>query len=205
MTDEAPKPEKDSNLVERRKRASRARLGDVADLYLQCVPVHKIATKFNTTVKSIYRDLNNIRKMWAKHALTGAKGIIASELAKLDRIEREAWEMHERQKNDEITDRREKGMTPKGPISKRSKTKQTPKANAAWLQVILDCMEKRAKLLKLYDPDQSHTGVMRAMILEVVVENPEQVQKIISYDQFREMAAQPVIDSTATVVDDGGE
>ena len=166
------------------------RLPRVTAQYLRCVPVFKIAAAEKVTPKAIYRDLAFARKVWERQAGANMQKHIAKELAKLDEIEREAWSCHEQQKNKLYSVRKTFDVKEGATASDVSKEilKKTPQVSATWMQVILNCMDRRAKLLRLDSDEHNHAGVMQATIIEVVVDTPEQVNQIISYNQFQALA-----------------
>lgn len=172
---------------EPQRRARLERLPRVTAQYLRCVPVYQIAQVEGVSTHTIYRDLKYARKVWMKSASANMHKHIAKELAKLDVIEREAWECHELQKKKQFSTRK---TTNESGETTNEIRKKSPMLAATWMQVILNCMERRAKLLKLDSDEHSHAGVMQATIVEVVVDTPEQVKQIISYKQFQALTDQ---------------
>lgn len=64
----------------------------VADLYLKNVPCGLIAEKLKVTPATVSKDLKELREEWQESALLDFNARMGQELAKLDKVEVEAWE-----------------------------------------------------------------------------------------------------------------
>lgn len=118
----------------------------VAKLSLEGFSTHAIASKMNVSQKTVWRDLEVIRKQWRERSVEILDEIKARELAKLDKIENAAWECFYRSIG--THEKRVAELRPGKQGGKFSKI-ETEELNGdpRWLTVILNCQERRAKIL----------------------------------------------------------
>ena len=118
----------------------------VARLSLEGLSTHKIAEKMNVSQRTVCRDLDVIRREWRERSVEMLDEVKARELAKLDRIEAEAWEAYWRtttNKEKRVVERR---PGPKGGDYTKIET-EGQAGDPRFLKIILDCQERRAKIL----------------------------------------------------------
>lgn len=129
----------------------------IADLYVQGWTQQAIAEQlssersYSLSRPQIGYDLAEIRQRWLDSMLQNFDQRKSEELAKLDRVEREAWKAWEQSKEYEslIT---EKGQTPKGSVNLRKKRKGA--GSTTYLNIILQCIQERSKICGFYAPKE---------------------------------------------------
>jgi hypothetical protein len=134
-----------------------ARRKRVADAYLSGRIQFEIAREEGVDHSTISRDLAAIRKDWRESALMDLDAKFDEELAKLDQVEREAWaawrestttlHTHSRE---EIIGGRDDGAT------RTTEKRQQRCGDPAFLQIILQCLDRRCKLLQLQPAQKPH-------------------------------------------------
>ncbi len=168
----------------------RERIEAVVKLYLKGKSVLDISKLRGVPRQAIYHDLRVARKIWRKRNDQAAESLIAEEVAKIDRMESELWEQWELSKQDATELTIERGADKK--IAKRSKKTKGQTAEARYLELALKCVDKRCRLLKIGEYATEETGAMVGMLVEVVVENPEEVAAIMNYRDY-ETLTQPSV------------
>lgn len=122
------------------------RRAEVARHYLQGEPQHAIADALGICLGQVGRDLSALQAQWIQSASSSFAERRAQELAKIDHMEREAWQAWERSK-------RERGVT-----SSAKTTGDTTRVTAAvrkedrvgdteFLKVVQWCISMRCELL----------------------------------------------------------
>lgn len=112
-------------------------------LYLQNYTLEEIATKTNSTVPAIRRDLSLLRKEWLRSNMLDLNEARARELAKIDRLEFTYWQSWQKSmgtRTETVT------RTPDGEV--REKVWQED-GNIAYLEGVRRCIDKRCDLLGL--------------------------------------------------------
>ena len=128
-------------------------------MYLRAEPQWKIAQHFGVHSGQICRDLQFIQKQWRESALFNLNEAKARELAKLDEIEREAWDAWRKSQKDAET--MEVTGTAQGGKSKPEKVKKITKGQAGdsrFLEIVLKCQNRRAEILGLDAPKKLEHG-----------------------------------------------
>lgn len=127
---------------------------ETARLYLQGVPQHEIAAKQGVTREQITYDLNVIRAEWVKNAQEGMTELVARELAKLDRIEAEAWAAWER--SCKSRERKRTKKTTGGESDRLEAQVETEERDGdpRWLEIVAKCVDQRCKLRGLNAPQK---------------------------------------------------
>lgn len=166
------------------------RVEKVAEYWLKGKGLRVISQLVGLSVAQVKRDVDHARKMWAESFETNVQALINKELARLDRIEAEAWRAWERsqakqiERVEEKTESVEHGTT----IKKGKRTKQ-PIGDAAMLAIPLKCVEMRLRFLEFITRDNGGSSddiVVEAV--EVIVKNREEAQGMLTYEQFRNIA-----------------
>ena len=144
-----------------KKLAVAQRRQEVASMYLRAEPQWKIAQHFGVHPGQITRDLRVIQKQWQEQTHLNLDEAKARELAKLDEIERQAWEAWVKSCKDAET--MEVTGTAQGGKSIPEKVRKTTKGQAGdsrFLAIILDCVNKRSEILGLDAPRKlEHGGI----------------------------------------------
>ena len=130
-------------------------------MYLRSEPQWKIAQHFGVHPGQISRDLRVIQKQWQEQTQLNLDEAKVRELAKLDEIERQAWDAWEKSRKDaetmEVT-----GMA-QGGRGKPDKVKKITKGQAGdsrFLAIVLECQKRRAEILGLDAPKKlEHGGI----------------------------------------------
>lgn len=130
----------------------------VSELYLKGRNLRQITDELNErpdveyqlSMSSIARDLNLVRDHWLSSMVRDFDQAKAVELAKLDNLEREAWFAWEWSKTEKKT-RTIKATGPRHGLQNVEKTEKTEESigDPRYMQVILQCIEKRVKILGL--------------------------------------------------------
>lgn len=129
----------------------------VATLYLRGMTQWEIARQFGVNQSTVSRDLEVLQAEWMKSAVTDLGEQKAKELARIDGLERVAWEAWERSCKDEETLHAEttKGRAGKdGPapdLTRTSKTVKGQAGNPRFLERVEWCIATRLKLFGLLD------------------------------------------------------
>ena len=130
-------PQKKLAILERRK--------NVAVRYLRGQTQWEIARAFEVTQKTISLDLKAIQAEWLAQAVLDRGEWTARELARIDEVERQAWNAWTKsQENTEILRDKRRGD--------KSETEKVSKGQAGdprFLEVVIKCVAKRCELLGL--------------------------------------------------------
>jgi hypothetical protein len=132
------------------------RRAKVAELYLRGVRQTQIAADLDVNQATISRDLAALRDEWLQSALVDLDQFKAKELAKIDELEREAWDAYRRSEGDFektvsnlVTD--EHGERKYNVRNFKFHAFGDPR----YLQQIAWCIDKRCKILGLDAPTRS--------------------------------------------------
>lgn len=142
-------------LLERRR--------NVARRYLRGELQWQIARAFEVDQSTISRDLEAIHDEWLRHALFDLTAIKARELARVNEAEREAWRGWQRSQRPA-----EKLTTNVGADGlKASHVREGQAGDPRFLQLILNCVERRCKILGV-DRQPDDPGALPARTIEIV-------------------------------------
>jgi hypothetical protein len=177
------------------------RLDAVRRLYFQKIPIYEIAERLKVTVRQAKKDLALIRRMELSVVKRESQKHLVQLLAGCDQVETEAWQQWQRSKEDMIvttTTRREVFKPSTGEVVElrdSSRQRKPQSGDPRYLQVINQVLERRARLLRLEEPEATSGNL--AATIEVVVESRDEVQRMMSFKEFaeaREHAMQRKID-----------
>jgi hypothetical protein len=126
----------------------------IASLRLRGLTFPEIAAEVNLSVSEAYREYKVVEQRWRVAAFDDLAELKARELARIDLIEQEAWRAYERSQEMSIETRQsfvqEDGRQELvGAMGKKTNRD----GDAKWLRVILECVDKRVRLLGLDSPD----------------------------------------------------
>lgn len=130
----------------------------ISELYLKGWQQKDIAKELGMTESTVSRDLENLRKDWIASAAMNFDDAKARELAKIDRMEREAWVAWELSKTPDANApdanmRGKKTVTQTGVEGKATEfqqTRETSPGDPQYMKVIQWCVEQRLKIMGGY-------------------------------------------------------
>lgn len=124
----------------------------VASMYLAGKTLMQIADVVGVNFSNVSRDLSAIRKAWLESAIIDFDNRKALELAKVDKMEAEAWEAWEKSKAEQVTTTGKKKSSTKGDsLEAGTKTEKHP-GDPRFLTIIGWCVDKRCEVLGLNAP-----------------------------------------------------
>lgn len=157
----------------------------VSQMYLRGITQHEIAEKLTAarrkitlpgdeftpvTVAMVASDIAAIREEWRALRLWNMDDLIARELARLDQVEREAWSAWEESRKEYKETVQNVRPDPHNDDRPRPVggmiTTRPGGGNDRFLNIVLECVEKRAKLLGLYAA-QKHDVTVSAQVVGV--------------------------------------
>ena len=167
----------------------------VARLYLQGQTQRQIAKVVGVSQTQVCFDLQAIREEWRKSALMNFTERQAQELAKLERLEAEAWDAWERSKAEQLQTYAETEQTlpadgepaaapvPRKPRTKRSKSSIRKTQSAGedrFMEVILKCVERRCKMLGIDAPSKVELsgGLKSEMSIDLTKATDEELDEL---------------------------
>lgn len=120
----------------------------VAEMYLTGKWQSEIGKELNCSQQQVSHDLQILRKLWQRSALTDIDKIKSKELAKIDRLENEAWKAWDASVGTKIRTIESEG-------DKGNETKTETKIDAGdprFLQSVQWCIAKRCEIFGLDAP-----------------------------------------------------
>ena len=143
------------DIIERRHR--------VAQRYLQGEQQFEIAASLGLHRSVISRDLKAIRALWLEQSIESYDAAKARELAKIDRVEQEAWTsffLSREPREVTITEQTEGGdmpdaqgqLVPRSPTRRASVRREGQVGQAVFLATIQKCIDQRVEILGLKPP-----------------------------------------------------
>lgn len=156
-----------------------ADLATIGSLHLQGLSQREIAQAIGLSQPQVGHEVREIQKRWAKKDFAELQTIRNQELMKLNELERVGWAAWRDSCRDKETRSQEK-VTSTQPESDEENVAATERlkanlraeqrdGNPDFLKLILTCMDRRSKILGLYDPKQMERAKTRPIeIVEVV-------------------------------------
>lgn len=193
---------KRSKLQRERDRAELARMA------LQQFTQHEIAEELHVSRSQVSYDLKQIRIQWQQRAASSMDSIMAEQLAKIDEVERQAWEAWFRslepfQRRSQWARADEDGQ----PVPTTAVVHTDPGAgDVRWMGVIQWCIEQRVRIYGGYARDKSPLNVTVNGLANINVgamdetELNEEIARLskIAMEQSHVLDHGGVIDVTAT-------
>lgn len=154
------------------------RLLKVAQYYLEGHNQHEIGRKVGVATQTVSRDLKEVRARWRNEMIRDFGEAVARELAKLDKIEAEAWLAWRRTiGKHKITTEEEADKIAGEAMLRGSKVSVKTESLAGdprFLEVALKCSAERRKLigldaperLELYGGNDEHRGDIRSSLYQ---------------------------------------
>lgn len=137
----------------------------VAKLYCQCKTLLEISEEIGASVVSVSKDLKAIREFWLSHIAQSFDERMADILGRIDHVEAEAWLGWQRsckdaeilktttEKGIRISPAKAKGKPPTSklvPVKENlEKVVKGQAGDPRFLSVIMDCIDRRSKILKV--------------------------------------------------------
>jgi len=119
----------------------------IAEKYLQGWTQQKIADHLEIPQQCVSDELKTIRKRWLESSIRDFDEAKSRELARIDLLEKEAWEAWEKSKLPKTTKTHKRGQTPKGDINEITDKVEEREGNKAFLDVIDRCILRRCTIL----------------------------------------------------------
>ncbi len=140
----------------------------VARLHAQGKSGREIALAVGVSASTASRDLDYIREQWRTQATADMAGRVNAELAVLDEVARQAWEGWHRSIGRHVRKVERIGRTD-GKAAASVETVSEELAGAVeFLNTIVKCSERRAKILGLDAPKQLNVGVTGGALVKFV-------------------------------------
>lgn len=178
--------------------AAMARRPQVAQDYLRGETQADIAKKYGVDQGQISRDLKAIQREWLKSTTFNLDRIKAKELARLDEIERAAWEGW---RLSLLNAESEKKVVIVEGKSKIEKTSEGQSGNPRFMEVILRCIDQRCRLLGLEAPKRAELTGKGGKPIEIKNEHTFNPNDFAG--AFKSFADQVLGQGVATVREDG--
>lgn len=124
---------------------------EVARLYLQGKYQHEIAQILEVSQQQVSYDLKAIQSVWRDVPQAQLNELKAKELARIDELERTYWQAWERS----LTPKETTSTAKEGEKLKVGKRSEQRNGNPAFLKGVMDCIDRRCKLLGLDAPIKS--------------------------------------------------
>lgn len=138
----------------------------------------KAGRPYSLCRQQISRDVQEVYKRWKKSQSNDLDKTFAREIARIDKIEAEAWELLDASKRDRIE-------TTSKITEKHGKTQTIKKtqglADSIYFQTIRWCVEQRCKLYGLYKTDKGGGDdgePQRKVIVEVVMKTQKSLEEL---------------------------
>lgn len=152
---------------------------DIASFYLQGYTQAQIAEVINSdpdrgytlTQQMISYDLARIREAWLESSLLDFNEVKGRELARIDKVEREAWTAWERSQDDAETTK-----VVETESNKRWEAQTKGQAgDPRFLDIVMKCVDRRCKILGVDAPAKLHT-----MDIDLGTLTEEQLRRVAS-------------------------
>lgn len=113
-----------------------------------------IAEELGLSLATLKRDLVKIRERWLDSSLRDFDALRAEQLAKIDTVEAEAWAMWSRSCERRVRTSVQELEATKYPGTNTRTDDETGNGEPRYLQIALQCVERRARLLGLDAPQK---------------------------------------------------
>jgi len=124
----------------------------IAHYYLQGKTQQDMADDFGVSLSTVRRHIKLLREEWKERALYDFSIAKSEELAKVDEIERIAWDQfHKSLAGKEVATTMDNGTT----VTEMMSRTTTGTSDIKWLDKIQWCVDQRCKILGLHAPKQA--------------------------------------------------
>jgi hypothetical protein len=157
----------------------------IADRHLKGRTVAEIAGELGVCRRTVDRDLAAIRRLWRQAHRDAIEEARARELARIDLLEREAWEGWQRSQQQYLSEKLSKAedekesrgetaggvsVRPSSPTARKraERTTRTQHGDSRYLMLVMRCIERRLQLLNGAPPEDALTPASAEAIREVL-------------------------------------
>lgn len=170
----------------------------IAALRLRGFTFQEIGERLGMATSYAYTEFKVVEQRWRHSARQNLIEFKARELARIDALEEEAWRAYERSQRDSVE--QEEGFVFAQGERQRDSARAKRRARdgeAKWLGIVMQCIDRRIKLLGLDAPDLMDVSVgvsvnpperlpaadrMRALMSSLVVLPPQDEGEVIDVD-----------------------
>jgi len=126
----------------------------IAREYLKGRFQHEIAADLALSLATVKRDLAKVRQRWLESSLRDFDALKAEQLAKVDAVEANAWTMWARSCERRVRTSNQDIEATRYPGRNTRTDEEQGAGEPRYLQIALQCVERRSKLLGLDAPDK---------------------------------------------------
>jgi predicted transcriptional regulator len=132
----------------------RERRKAAAEMYMRGLTQQEIALALGCDKSLVCRDLQEVRRQWRESAMRDWDEAVGQQLEELERLREQYWEAWERSKQDRTRRRRRKRKAGESKDSVREVSTYVEQrdGNPKFLAGVMQCIERRCKLLGLDAP-----------------------------------------------------
>ena len=157
---------------------------EVIKMYLRGHARTYIADTLKTTRDQVSKYIKEAESLWMSEIVRDMDALKAKELEQINLVQAAAWDQFERSTSPYLEDVKEETDGDKQSTRQR-RTRRRGYAKPAFLQIILNCVEKRCKLLGLNEEEVAEQAATK--VIEIIVTDRSQVPAIISYDEYQDL------------------
>lgn len=174
--------------------AAEARRLRVSELMLLGWDVKRISFEVQANPPVVLKDMRILRQRWQEQGVANIAEIRGRELARLDKIEEEAWEAWERSKSP--IKRRQKSRYRSGRddefVTNETQSTESTSGDFHFLNIILECAEQRQKIFGLQTQKVALQGVIE--VRDVREMTDDELMQVVSGQVARPLLPEPAED-----------
>lgn len=178
MATKIGKPKKRPNNKSSQVIAVEQRRSKVMALRIRGFRPFEIAEKLGVTREQVDADVRRVRQEWAQARQDDLNGMIAEQLAKIDALEREAWDAWERSKLPAVMHKTGKSIK-RGEWEEETTKEQV--GDPRYLDTLAKLWDQRAKILGLNAAEKVDHAMQIDVNMAVVSEVRKQVLENVTY------------------------
>ena len=164
---------RDVAIAERRRKCG--------ELYLQGRTQTEIGIELRVGQPCVSKDLAFLRKEWLAAAVMDFNAAKARELARIDTLEREAWDAYAKSKAAKVRRLAEKVQRGKGDVETRTQQiEEESYGDPRLLDRVAWCIEQRLKIFGVYDADKRDTD-WKKWLMEHGYQEKEVFEELVGY------------------------
>lgn len=145
---------------------------EITKRYLAGQTQNEIALALGMTQNMVCLDLKAVRQEWAREYASDINEAKCRELAKVDHLERTYWDAWERSCQPGETKTLQENAGQKRAVIQQQKRDGNP----VYLQGVMQCIERRCKILGVDAPEKSDTSNITRIVVEYVDHNIESAE-----------------------------
>ena len=134
----------------------------MAEMFLEGYTLTEIARHFGVTKRTVEVNIKKVRDVWKEESIGRYDDYVVTELMRINRVEREAWDAWRRsQKDSEKTVIRNTGVVLDkdnkvlGHGQETTEYREVQAGDPRYLKIIEDCGAERRRILGLYAPTKT--------------------------------------------------